>query len=134
MVVLLTHISPIPTESDSRNSQKHMENPLLIEEVQNVARKIGREKIEKAFCRTCYNLLKTLQDTVARSADDMIYVFEKGPHGPLEHPHPLRQLADGLISAMTEFKAHELKAEVFMENLYAASSQIDRSLSQDMEH
>ena len=60
--------------------------------------------------------------------------LDNGSHGPIEEPHPLRQLADELISAVTEFKAYELKTELDMENLYATTSQFGESLGQDMEH
>ncbi|KAJ6171551.1 hypothetical protein N7470_000618 [Penicillium chermesinum] len=102
-----------------------------MQELQAVVRQIGRQQIENTFYRTCYNILKTLQDTVARSADDMMYVFHNGSHSSLEDPAPLRQLAEELKSAIAEFQTHERRAELEMEALDATAS---HRPSQEMEY
>ncbi|KAJ5216830.1 hypothetical protein N7468_009838 [Penicillium chermesinum] len=107
------------------------EEPAPMQELQAVVRQIGRQQIENTFYRTCYNILKTLQDTVARSADDMMYVFHNGSHSSLEDPAPLRQLAEELKSAIAEFQTHERRAELEMEALDATAS---HRPSQEMEY
>ncbi|CRL30218.1 unnamed protein product [Penicillium camemberti] len=42
-----------------------------MEEIAEIVREIGRQQTDNSYYRTCYGLLKQLQDLVAQSSDDL---------------------------------------------------------------
>ncbi|EKV12560.1 hypothetical protein PDIG_43130 [Penicillium digitatum PHI26] len=43
-----------------------------MEEISDIVRETGRQQTENSYYRTCYKLLKQLQDLVAQASDDLL--------------------------------------------------------------
>ncbi|KAJ5291450.1 hypothetical protein N7478_000701 [Penicillium angulare] len=69
----------------------------------DIVRDIGRQQGENVYYRTCYRLLKYLQDAVTRAVGDLEHITAPPPNchvgfvGAQEVADSLRKLAQGLI-------------------------------------
>lgn len=88
-----------------------------MQDLEELIRETGRQRIENNFYRVCYNLLKQFQDTVARSADDLLHIYQHGSYNTTQDFQLVGELAQELKSAIAGCRAQEKKAERELEDL-----------------
>lgn len=67
-----------------------------MDEIVEIVRQIGRQQGENAYYRTCYDLLKQLQDLVEQAAGDLLRLHQAGGYLPSDNLQPVCQIAEEL--------------------------------------
>jgi hypothetical protein len=104
-----------------------------MQDLQELVREIGLQQIENKFYRVCYNLLKQLQDTVARSVEDLLHIHQNGSYNTPQDFRSVGKLAEDLKMAIEEFRAQEQRAERELEDLRPRVRQSLSPLDHEME-
>jgi hypothetical protein len=85
----------------------------------DLIRAIGRQRGINRFYRTCYLLLKALQELIAHTSDDLLLFYQSDPPSP-SHPYSSVQgIATDLqqaIKGMREVEAEALTAWKELQN------------------
>lgn len=104
-----------------------------MQDLEELVREIGLQRIENNFYRVCYNLLKQLQDTVARSVEDLLHIYQNESYNTSPDFQSVGKLAEDMKIAIEEFKAQERKAERELEDLCPRVRQSSSPLDYEME-
>ncbi|KAJ5111911.1 hypothetical protein NUU61_001541 [Penicillium alfredii] len=60
-----------------------------MDEIEDIVRRIGRQQGENAYYRSCYVLLKQLQDAVGKAAEDLLRLHQSGAFLSFDDFHPV---------------------------------------------
>ena len=88
-----------------------------MDEIEDIVRQIGRQQGENAYCRSCYVLLKQLQDAVGQAAEDLLRLHQSGAFLSFDDFHPVSQIADDLRNSIHDLVCQERKAQLAWEEL-----------------
>ena len=86
-----------------------------MDEIEDIVRRIGRQQGENAYYRSCYVLLKQLQDAVGQAAEDLLRLHQSGAFLSFDDFHPVSQIADDLRNSIHDLMCQERKAQLAWE-------------------
>jgi hypothetical protein len=72
-----------------------------MDEITQIVRDIGRQQGQNAYYRTCYALLKRLQECIDQSSNDLLRLYQSGTLGsPNEEAEPINLVMDELRNSV----------------------------------
>ena len=86
-----------------------------MDEIEEIVRRIGRQQSENAYYRSCYVLLKQLQDAIGQAAEDLLRLHQSGAFLSFDDFHPVSQIADDLRNSIHDMMCQERKAKLAWE-------------------
>ncbi|KGO75102.1 hypothetical protein PITC_058540 [Penicillium italicum] len=81
-----------------------------MEEIAEIVREIGRQQTDNSYYRTCYGLLKQLQDLVAQSSDDLRCLQQYETLFPSNDFLPIHHIAAELQNSVAKLLEQEKKS------------------------
>lgn len=94
-----------------------------MEEIAEIVREIGRQQSENAYYRTCFHLLKRLQDLTERSAGKLSHLYqlnnETGRYTSSCVLYTSQQVAGEMQTEVDTLKQYEEKARLELAELYS---------------
>jgi hypothetical protein len=89
----------------------------IMEEIAEIVREIGRQQTDNSYYRTCYGLLKQLQDLVAQSSDDLRCLQQYETLFPSNDFLPIHHIATELQNSVAKLSEQEKRSHSAWENL-----------------
>lgn len=72
-----------------------------MEEITQIVRDIGRQQGQNAYYRTCYALLKRLQECIDQTSKDLLRLYQSGTLGSsIEEVEPINLIMDELRNSV----------------------------------
>ncbi len=90
---------------------------MIMEEITQIVRDIGRQQAQNAYYRECYALLKCLQECVDQTSNDLLRLYQSGSLGSLnDEIRPVNSIMDELRDTVRELieKARNAQASCEM--------------------
>ncbi|KAJ5454975.1 hypothetical protein N7530_012744 [Penicillium desertorum] len=88
-----------------------------MEEIVDIVREIGRQQAENSYYRTCYGLLKQLQDSVTQASDDLLCLQQHEALWPSNGFLPIHHISTELRNSVESLSNQEKKAHLAWVNL-----------------
>ena len=89
-----------------------------MDEIVDIVRQIGHQQGENTYYRTCYNLLKQLQDKVAQASEDLLRLQQSETLSPDHDFHPVCQVAEQLRTSVNTIISQAREAHLAWEEFY----------------
>ncbi|CAL5871615.1 uncharacterized protein PFLUO_LOCUS5868 [Penicillium psychrofluorescens] len=89
-----------------------------MDEIVDIVRQIGHQQGENTFYRTCYNLLKQLQDKVAQASEDLLRLQQSEALSPDHDFHPVLRVAEELRNSVNTLISQAREAHLEWKRFY----------------
>ena len=88
------------------------------EDIVGIVREIGRQQGRNAYYRTCYLLLKQLQDSVLRATNDLLRLYHSDDSIPAQDFEPVAEISAHLRNAVHDLQSRARKAQSNWEEFF----------------
>ncbi|KAJ5642293.1 hypothetical protein N7490_006293 [Penicillium lividum] len=90
-----------------------------MDDLAEIVREIGRQQGENSFYRTCYGILKRLQDIISQAADDLLHIHQVSAYGSVGNVEQAYQIVEELKVLLEELSCREQRALIALRDFYA---------------